>query len=74
MTRDDSPTAIFAGPYEEAMFLKTLIESAGIDTTLDGPPHRRGAELSTIYVRMSDAAHAKELVDHFLAHGHRTKE
>ena len=74
MTSDDVPTAIFAGPYEEAIFLRTLIESAGIHATLDGPPHRRGTELSTVYVRKSDATHAKELVDHFLSHGHRTKE
>jgi hypothetical protein len=34
MTHDDVPTIVFAGRYEEVLFLKTLIESAGIETSL----------------------------------------
>jgi hypothetical protein len=74
MTSDDVPTLVFAGPYEEAMFLNTLIESAGIETSFDGLPIRgRMPFESKIYVRRADAEHANELVSDFLKNGHRTK-
>ena len=75
MTSDDVPTVVFAGRYAEALFLKTLIESAGIETSLDGPAIRRGATSeSKLYVRRADAEHASELVADFQSNGHRTKE
>lgn len=75
MTSDDVPTVVFWEHYAEAMFLKTLIESAGIETSLDGPPIRRGAMAqSKLYVRQADSEHARELVADFQTNGHRTKE
>jgi hypothetical protein len=75
MTSDDVPTVVFAGAYEEAMFLKTLIESAGIQTRFEDRMPTRGEihSPSKVYVRQADAEHARELVDDFLANGHRTK-
>jgi hypothetical protein len=37
MTSDDVPTVVFTGPYTEVLFLKSLIESYGIETSFDGP-------------------------------------
>ena len=75
MTDDDVPTVVFAGPYAEGMFLKTLIESAGIETSFDALPIRgRTPFESKLYVRRADAEHAKELVEDFLKNGHRTTE
>ena len=74
MTSDDVPTVVFAGSYEEAMFLKTLIESAGIETSFDGLPIRgRMPFESKVYVRRVDAERATELVADCRANGHRTK-
>ena len=75
MTSDDLPTVVFAGAYEEAMFLKTLIESAGIQTRFeDGLPTRGDIHTqSKVYVRRADSEHARDLVDDFRANGHRTK-
>ena len=75
MTSDDVPTVVFEGPYAEALFLKTLIESAGIETALDGPPVRRGFPAgSKLYVKRIDAEQASELVADFRANGHRTTD
>ena len=34
MSDDDVPTLVFEGPYAEVLFVKTLIESAGIATSI----------------------------------------
>ena len=73
MTNDDLPTVVFAGTYEDALFLKTLIESAGIETSFDGLPIRgRTPFVTKVYVRRADAEHAKELVDDFRVNGRRS--
>ena len=77
MTGDDVPTLVFSGPYTEAMFLKTLIESSGIETSFVAPPMRGGGGLaieSRVYVRRAAAEHASELVEDFRRNGHRTTE
>ena len=75
MSNDDMPIVVFAGPYAEAIFLKTLIESAGIQTTFDGLPVRGRIPFeSKLYVRQADSEYARVLVDDFRANGHRTKE
>ena len=75
MSNDDMPIVVFAGPYAEAMFLKTVIESAGIQTTFDGQPIRGECSFqSRLYVRQVDAEYARELVDDFRVNGHRTKD
>jgi hypothetical protein len=74
MTRDDVPTVVFTGAYTEVMFLKTLIESSGIETSMDGPGVR-GSGIQwgcTLYVRRADAARANEVVADFRANRQRT--
>ena len=68
MGDDDVPVEVFRGPYTEVVFLTTLIESAGIETSLDRT--RAGTRL---FVRRADVAAARELVEHFEKHGQRTK-
>ncbi len=67
------PILVYSGPYEEVLFLKTLIESAGIETSFNGPTRRStvGSEW-TLYVRRADAEHASDLVADFRKNGHRT--
>jgi hypothetical protein len=74
MTNDDVPTVVFTGAETEVMFLKTLIESFGIETSLDGP-EVRGSGIRwgcSLYVRRADAAHANRIVADFRAKGQRT--
>jgi hypothetical protein len=62
----DLPTVVFAGAYEDAMFLKSLLESTGIHATFDSLPMRgRTPFESKVYVRRADADKARELVDDF---------
>ena len=61
-TSDDVPTLVFSGTYEEVLFLKTLIESAGIETSVDAMPQRRYAE-SRLFVRQADVEPAREIVE-----------
>ena len=72
---NDGPALVFSGPYAEVLFLKTLIESAGIETSLNGPPYFGGRLTvgSELYVRQADVQQASELIDHFLKNGRRTK-
>jgi hypothetical protein len=69
---DDVPTLVFSGTYEEVLFLKTLLESAGIEASLDGLPHRRIIVESRLFVRRADAEHASELVADFRKNGRRS--
>jgi hypothetical protein len=74
MSDDSVPTLVFSGPYAEVLFLKTLIESAGIETSLGSLPIRGGMPIEAkLYVRRADAEHANELVDDFRRNGHRTE-
>ena len=76
MTPDDVPTVVFTGAETEVMFLKTLIESFGIETSLDGP-EVRGSGIRwgcSLYVRRADAAHANHVVADFRANGKRTTD
>jgi hypothetical protein len=73
MSEEDVPVLVFEGPYAEVLFLKTLIESAGIATTVhDVAPSRRAGFEPRLYVRRADAQHASELVADFRKNGHRT--
>ena len=69
---DDVPVCVFEGSYEEVLFLKSLIESAGIDASL-GSRGIRLAAASVLYVRRADVAGAMDLVNHFRKHGKRTE-
>src|SRR5262245_50105830 len=40
MTDDDVLVRVYSGPYAEVLFLKTLIESAGIETSFSDVPQR----------------------------------
>jgi hypothetical protein len=72
MSEDDVLTLIFSGPYAEVLFLKTVIESAGIETSFDDMPQRGIHIEPRLFVRRGDAAHAAELVADFRKNGHRT--
>jgi hypothetical protein len=65
MGEDDVPVLVFSGPYEDVLFLKTLIESAGIETSLDAIPQRRHYAESRLFVRPADARDASEIVADF---------
>jgi hypothetical protein len=72
MSDDDVPTLVFEGPYAEVLFVQTLIESAGIATTVTDS--MRGSHVAfypRLFVRRADAEHALELVDDFRKNGHR---
>jgi hypothetical protein len=72
MSEDDVPTLVFEGPYAEVMFVQTLIESAGIATSVTDL--MRGGHIAfypRLFVRRADAAHAQELVEDFRKNGHR---
>jgi putative signal transducing protein len=71
MSADDVPEIVFEGQHAEVLFLKTLIESAGIETSLESSGSEGGTE-SVIYVRRVDVEHARELVEDFVKNGKRT--
>ena len=71
---DDVPVLIFSGPYSEAVFVKMLVESAGIETSFDNLAFRGRGSDSRIYVRSAAAAAANEIVANFLEQGQRTSE
>ena len=76
MTSDDVPTVVFTGAQTEVMFLKTLIESYGIETSLDGP-EVRGSGIRwgcSLYVRQADAAYANRVVADFRTNGERKRD
>ena len=70
MDEDDlAPVTIFSGAYADILFLKSLIEAAGIPTNLV-LTQRFGEPFLT--VRRCDALHAQELTDDFRQHGKHT--
>jgi len=73
MTPDDVPVLVFGGAYAEAMFLKTLLESAGIETSFDDTQvSGRERPDSRLYVRPADVEAAREFIQDFEHRGHRT--
>ena len=75
MSADDIPVVVFDGEYSEVLFLKTLLESAGIEASLGavGGGGSRLTGTSVICVRRADAEHALELVEDFRKNGKRTE-
>ena len=71
-SNDDVPVLVFSGPYAEALFVKTLIESAGIETSFNDIPVRGVVIQPAVFVRRADVEYASELVADFLKNGHRT--
>lgn len=76
MSDDDVPVLVFEGEYAEVLFLKTLIESAGIETSVfDYNPRATSVNVDppcAIHVRRADVEHALELVNDFRTNGKRT--
>jgi hypothetical protein len=73
MSEDDVPVLVFEGPYAEVLFVQTLIEGAGITTSVSD--QMRGGSVGfypKLFVRRADAEHARELVEDFRKNGHRT--
>jgi hypothetical protein len=70
MDEDELPALVFSGEVSEATFLKSLLESRGIKTSIETgfmsplPPK--------LYVRRRDAQNAVEVVEEFLRNGKRT--
>ena len=76
MSDDDVPVIVFEGEYAEVLFLKTLIESAGIETSVYDHNPRATVKFDppcAIYVRRGDVEHARELVEDFRKNGKRTE-
>lgn len=71
---DDVPVLIFSGPYSDAVSVKMLVESAGIETSFDNLAFRGRGSDSRIYVRTAAAAAASEIVADFLEHSQSTAE
>jgi hypothetical protein len=69
---NDLPTLVFAGTYTEAIFLKTLLESAEIAVSLHERMIGEGFHETQLYVRLADAERAQELVEDFRRNGRRT--
>jgi hypothetical protein len=71
---DDVPTLVFSGTYAEALFLKTLLESGGIEASFHDLRIRAVHIEAQLYVRRADGEHASELVEDFCKHGHHSTE
>jgi hypothetical protein len=69
MSENEVPAKVFSGLPTEALFLKSLLESAGIQTNLTGPFFGAAGD---IYVRRNDADHALEVIEDFQRNGKRT--
>jgi hypothetical protein len=73
MSEDDVPVEVFSGPYAEVLFLQSLLESAGIITSVSEHLRGKGVHFGPgLLVRRADAEHAAELVADFRKNGHRT--
>jgi Putative prokaryotic signal transducing protein len=70
MDETDVPVVVFTGDYTEALFLKSLLESAGLETTL--PESFMGGAQGRLYVFQGDASKAREIIEDFRQHGKRT--
>lgn len=74
----DLPVPVFSGPYEEVLFLKSLLESADIETSIDGSVGARYSDCAPpglfprLLVRRRDVEAAMEFVEHFRKNGKRT--
>lgn len=71
---DDVPTLVFSGTYAEALFLKTLMESAGIEASFHDLRIRAVHIEAQLYVRRADVEDANDLVEDFRKHGHHSTE
>src|SRR5262245_2735186 len=74
MTDDDVLVRVYSGPYAEVLFLKTLIESAGIETSFSDVPQRGVGFEPVLFVRRADAEHANELIADFEKNGRRAAD
>jgi len=74
MTIDDGdlPALVFEGPYAEVLFLRSLLDSAGIEASLETSLHSRAGVGPRLFVRRRDVVAAKEFVNHFRKNGKRT--
>jgi len=68
----DIPALVFSGDYSEAIFLKTLLEAAGIEVSLLKSLGSRGGGPPQLRVRKRDAQAAHELIADFHKNGKRT--
>jgi predicted RNA-binding protein associated with RNAse of E/G family len=69
MDEDDLPTLVFSGQISEATFLKSLLESRGIETSIETGLF---TPVPKLYVRRRDAQNAVAVVEEFLRNGKRT--
>jgi len=66
MNEDDLPVAVFSGQHADAAFLVSLLESEGIEASLER--HFMGIDLTgaqRLFVHRRDAQRAAELVEGF---------
>jgi hypothetical protein len=72
MSDDDVPVRVFEGAYAEVVFLQSLMESVGVETSLTNTGHRGGPPCQ-IFVRRGDVVRALEVVNDFRKNGKRTE-
>jgi hypothetical protein len=70
--QDHIPALVFSGAYSEALFLKSLLEASGIETSLETSMGSRAGGPPRLFVRHGDLQHAQEVVTDFMQKGKRT--
>ena len=71
---DTQPALAFVGRQAEVVFLKSLLESAGIDCSVDLPVWgESGVRDARLFVAAADLDAAAELVEDFRQHGTSSK-
>jgi hypothetical protein len=64
MEEDELPVAVYVGPHPEALFVASLLQSAGIEANL--PSSVLGGGGARLYVRRRDELRARNLIQRFL--------
>jgi len=73
MNGEDVPVRVFEGAYAEVLFLQSLMESVGIETSRSNTGHRGVGPPCLISVRRADVERALEVVNDFRKNGKRTE-
>jgi len=70
MSNSDQAVRVFEGPAAEVLFLKTLLDAAGIDSTVTGF-HGSFGPPEYLTVQQRDEAAARAVIADFERHGQR---
>src|SRR5438093_12335600 len=70
--KDDMPVAIYSGTDMEALFLKSLLEGSDIPASVSDLSFKGDVDVR-VCVAQRDVERARPIVDHFRAHGKKTR-